>query len=66
MTWLDPDTNSVKVELEPISVESGIEKYDVEVKTSNETGAGTDANISLSLIGDKTVEIKLTSEDSVT
>ena len=51
---------TTKAELLPTSIDSEIEKYEVEVKTSDEKGAGTNSNIKLVLAAvNKTVEFNL-------
>lgn len=64
--WLDPDTKTNKVELTPTSFEEGFEKYEIEVKTSADTGAGTDSGISMTLFGNQNLDLALTIKDSVT
>lgn len=55
--WLDienkPESEKyISIEIEPSGeVESNVKRYEVHVKTSDETGAGTDSNIFMSLKG---------------
>ena len=42
----------MSTELEPSSSESNLSRYEIHVKTADETGAGTDSNVFLTVKGD--------------
>ncbi len=64
--WLDTATGPGKAELTPASVDDDHEKYEIEVKTANERGSGTDSNIVLQVVGSaKTVDIHLQAKEAV-
>jgi len=54
--WLDIEfkpasEKNVSIELEPSSVENNLNRYEVQVKTADDTGAGTDANVFVTIKG---------------
>ena len=52
-----------KLTKEKSTVEKGSDRYEIEVKTADEMGGGTDSNIKLTLIGsEKTIDIDLDKE----
>ena len=55
--WLDadfkPETEKyVTTELEPSSVDANLSRYEIHVKTADDTGAGTDSSVFLTIKGD--------------
>jgi hypothetical protein len=54
-------------DLEPSTVESGLQRYDIEVKTGYDMGAGTDEQIKLTMNGsESSVNLELQPKDATT
>jgi hypothetical protein len=66
--WLDVDMKSNRLpDLEPTSVEGGLQRYDIEIKTGNDFGAGTDEQIELVMNGNEgSVNLDLLAKDAIT
>ncbi len=63
---MDADKKTNKITLDLSSSEAGVLRYNVEIKTANDLGAGTDAKVKLSLIGDQTVDFEMNQKDATT
>lgn len=56
-TWTQEDEHTVRAELEPSSSQYSMYKYEIEIQTSNEMGAGTDAKVHMLVIGDEDEQV---------
>ena len=64
--WQVTEYGAIKMDLEPSSSQSSMSKYMIDVKTANEVGAGTDANVKIEIDGDEEETFELNKVNSIT
>ena len=58
--FINTKKGACKIELEPTSTDTNVIKYNIEVKTGSDNGAGTDAAVSLNMFGTQSIIMEKT------